>query len=456
MDGNQVTPQLSAKAIREEAVRVGKRFLLSTIRDDWQYPASEQLEDATRVPVGYALRTEGPSDGENEDSGGGYYGSPTTKHNPYKFENPDAVGTKVLERRKRRRQRAEEELKWNEGMANWARQRDAWTQARPDRAKQPRTTSDSTTTVGSKPRHLSDSTDGSISPSSHDSLGRPAPTSSIESIEPDTLPPSSLDQTTALDETQGPWLPIYPPLLPDTNPVRANIRPAAYDHIYSKVVIQALTPSLPIPLTHMTYALVEGWKADGAWPPQPADPTHPPTTTTIGSTAQKKARSVLSAIRIRSRSHHNTPATVAKGVPQRKQAPAHTAPHPPSTTTTIPTTIPTSNPPSPTSVRRSIDTVKRALGLQRDPDSPHSHNSPWSSGGSRRASRAGDFGIDFEDSSQQQLEHEPERENELNVELNRGLLLGRDGYGGGGAAAGASVGGGAVGGSVGRVGASIK
>ena len=382
------------------------------------------------MPVGYALRTEGASDGENDDSGGGYYGSPTTKHNPYKFENPDAVGTKVLERRKRRRQRAEEELKWNDGMANWKRQRDAWTQARPDRAKQPRKPPDPNTVVEAKLRHLSDSTDGSISQSSHDSLGQPAPTSSIESIEPDTILDSHLDDTSTLDETQGPWLPIYPPLLPDTNPVRANIRPAAYDHIYSKVVIQALTPSLPIPLTHMTYALVEGWKADGAWPSQPTDPTHHPTpSTNIGSTAQRKARSVLDAIRRRPRNNTSTAITTTeKSLPQRKPPPPHIAPQQ-SPSITIPTTNP-SSPPIPTSpsVRRSIDTVKRALfGHQRDPDSAHSHSHGWSSGGSRRASRnGGDFGIDFEDSSQQQLEQEPEREGGLNVELNKGLVAGNE------------------------------
>jgi hypothetical protein len=54
--------------------------------------------------------------------------------------------------------------------------------------------------------------------------------------------------------------------------VRDRIRPAAYPIIYSKIVVQGLSPNVPIPLSHMIPALVEGWKSEGNWPPQPSAP----------------------------------------------------------------------------------------------------------------------------------------------------------------------------------------
>jgi hypothetical protein len=52
--------------------------------------------------------------------------------------------------------------------------------------------------------------------------------------------------------------------------MRATITPSIYPSIYSKVVVQALTPTIPINLSDITKALVQGWKADGEWPPKPA------------------------------------------------------------------------------------------------------------------------------------------------------------------------------------------
>ncbi|KAL6240967.1 hypothetical protein RBB50_012062 [Rhinocladiella similis] len=72
------------------------------------------------------------------------------------------------------------------------------------------------------------------------------------------------------DSLDGPWLPIFPPLLPsDHDVLRDRITPKAYATIYSKIVVQGLAPNVPIPLVHMIPALVEGWKAEGNWPPQP-------------------------------------------------------------------------------------------------------------------------------------------------------------------------------------------
>ncbi|KIW14788.1 hypothetical protein PV08_07573 [Exophiala spinifera] len=84
---------------------------------------------------------------------------------------------------------------------------------------------------------------------------------------------SASSETTTNDTStlDGPWLPIFPPLLPsDHDILRDRIAPKAYATIYSKIVVQGLAPNVPIPLVHMIPALVEGWKAEGNWPPQPA------------------------------------------------------------------------------------------------------------------------------------------------------------------------------------------
>ncbi|KAL4893168.1 hypothetical protein BDV59DRAFT_178576 [Aspergillus ambiguus] len=71
-------------------------------------------------------------------------------------------------------------------------------------------------------------------------------------------------------ESEDPLIPVVSSLIPSTNPIRASINPAMYPSIYSKVVIQGLTPTVPINLADVTKAMVQGWKSDGQWPPKPA------------------------------------------------------------------------------------------------------------------------------------------------------------------------------------------
>lgn len=70
--------------------------------------------------------------------------------------------------------------------------------------------------------------------------------------------------------SEEPLIPVAPSLIPASNPIRASITPAMYPSIYSKVVIQGLTPTVPINLADVTKAMVQGWKSDGQWPPKPA------------------------------------------------------------------------------------------------------------------------------------------------------------------------------------------
>lgn len=63
-------------------------------------------------------------------------------------------------------------------------------------------------------------------------------------------------------------IPIPPPLLSPTHPARAAVTPSAYPVIYSRVVTQGITPSVPINLSDVVQALVQGWKDNGDWPPK--------------------------------------------------------------------------------------------------------------------------------------------------------------------------------------------
>lgn len=75
----------------------------------------------------------------------------------------------------------------------------------------------------------------------------------------------------ARNNYEDPFVPVAPSLISDSNPIRAAITPTMYPSIYSKVIVQGLTPTVPINLADVTKAMVQGWKADGQWPPKPAN-----------------------------------------------------------------------------------------------------------------------------------------------------------------------------------------
>ncbi|OBT69584.1 hypothetical protein VE03_00849 [Pseudogymnoascus sp. 23342-1-I1] len=151
------------------------------------------------------------------------------KINPFRFDSPDGVGEALrrsAERRKLRRQRRlQEELAYNEGLRCFTARRNAWTNAR----------------IVRRPR----------------------------------LPPASAGEKPPAD---GEWeeeeaildtlLPIAPPLLPPSTPMRRNITSRAHSTIYDKVVMQSQTPMCPINLQTVVSSCVEGWKRDGEWPPR--------------------------------------------------------------------------------------------------------------------------------------------------------------------------------------------
>ena len=101
------------------------------------------------------------------------------------------------------------------------------------------------------------------------------PDQKVASIMPPGLTTSSVveDQTEkekVEEELDEPLCPVAPPFISNDNPIRATINPSIYPSIYTKVVVQGMTPTVPVNLAHLTKAMVQGWKADGQWPPKPA------------------------------------------------------------------------------------------------------------------------------------------------------------------------------------------
>ncbi|KAJ9661188.1 hypothetical protein H2198_002132 [Neophaeococcomyces mojaviensis] len=273
---------------RPETAQSTKRYVLSVLRDDWEYPTTQAHKGDLKVQreaTSYRLRDESVSEYESSPS-------KSKKEDPYRFDNPDDVGVAIERRKARKRRLLEQEMSWNEGLRIWTMRRDAWTGAVAHKPRQKSNESAPSSGRSKKrwsredrhERTSSDSTGHSLS--SAPSWPQPTPQLAQDSM-------SSIDEpgthANAEDLPDGPYLPIYPPLFPASHTLRARIKPTAYPTIYSKVVIQSLAPNVPIPLNHMINALVEGWKSEGNWPPQPMALEQP-----AGRRKAKKAESAFS------------------------------------------------------------------------------------------------------------------------------------------------------------------
>ncbi|KAI5308716.1 hypothetical protein KEM55_005041, partial [Ascosphaera atra] len=206
----------------------------------------------------------------------------------------------VAERRQRRRKAELQEMQWNEGLRLWSDRRDAWTGAKlrhqvnkaetdesqaPDEAlevvppkeeqpkanastieEQGRTLSPSQQIPFSSPHPPPQATDISVMDEPANASEPAQQQTNLPSNDAGIYPVSSstADQEGSQDE---PVVPIMRPYLPKSNVLVAAIKPSTYSSIYSKCVLQSLTPSVPINLADMTKAIVEGWKRNGEWPP---------------------------------------------------------------------------------------------------------------------------------------------------------------------------------------------
>jgi len=309
---------------KQQEIREARRLLKEQIRNDWDYPPlpayrapsrpgqeeNDNQPDDEPTVAGFRFSpgrrgegVDGPvsevqgwrsweysteSDLDDEDE----LQSPTSTggaKSMYKFEGPDSVGVHIsdrrLARRRKRQKILEEEMIWNDGLAHWVRRRDAWCGARtvtqvkglenqdhqPEDGEAELSNSDSATSslrssVSSKTQHSArEPTSAVTTPDLVPPTGQPAPP-------PPPPPPATATASSAVAPPRSELLiPVMATILPD-HPVRRRITPMMYAEIYSKIIIQSRTPSIPINLLTLVSALVQGWKDDGEWPPKATAP----------------------------------------------------------------------------------------------------------------------------------------------------------------------------------------
>ncbi|KAF4552734.1 Hypothetical protein D9617_9g025240 [Elsinoe fawcettii] len=299
-----------------EASREARRMLASKVKNDWDYAPLPEWRTQTRhpldppqrvtsvnendsgldmptsaweeqnpaaldfEPVSWKERDYSSATSTDEVSGAEYLDfeddRPKRKHK-WPFDSADSVGDAIaLRKENKKRKRAailEEEMAWNTGLAHFIARRDAWTCARqPNQIPHP----PPSTIAEPRPSHrrsrLSISSRGASSRASAESSTRSitsthTPDPEHQSPSPSTPASTPPPPTEPLPSTLTILIPMPPPLLPD-HPIRAKIGSSAYPEIYSKIILQSRTPTVPINLVHITKSLVRGWIDEGNWPPK--------------------------------------------------------------------------------------------------------------------------------------------------------------------------------------------
>lgn len=280
---------------QQAEIREARRMLQGRVRTDWNYPALPQyqeskppLQDEESKVAGFKFHTpradehfeplewrerdyaSSDADSEEDDNeiaavrAGSeksvFSGTQKAKDIASMAED---ISNRRLARKRKRKELLEEEMQWNDGLSHWTMQRDAWCVAKTAeqvrefesrQGEEVKTDSASTSaSVGSTPR-TSTSSASAQAASTSTSATSPDANTSVAGMS--VAPPSHM------------LVPVMPKILPH-HPIRKKISPAMYPEIYSKIIVQARTPSVPINLSVMIWALVQGWIDDGEWPPKP-------------------------------------------------------------------------------------------------------------------------------------------------------------------------------------------
>nr|OQO16057.1 hypothetical protein B0A51_17697 [Rachicladosporium sp. CCFEE 5018] len=279
----------SRSAEQQEEIRDARRLIKEKVRVDWEYPTLPAYRssgsDAISTTVG-GFRLRASSDGrrgpvsaealqwrerdyssdekEDEVASVGSMGSKSSKGSKrqiFKFEGPDSVGTEMAARKAVKRRRRDEvlqtEMTWNNGLEHWIARRHAWCGAVISRegSRQPQE-------EGPDMESTSESAESTPRSSTSSS---PPHSSSTGGTSPLPIERLILVRT---NEATTTLVPVMPLILPN-HPVRRRLSPAVYPEIYSKIIQQSRTPSVPVNLQVMIEAAVRGWKDDGEWPPKP-------------------------------------------------------------------------------------------------------------------------------------------------------------------------------------------
>ncbi|KAG8531150.1 uncharacterized protein KY384_004508 [Bacidia gigantensis] len=238
----------SEKKANEAIVRAAKAEIRNKLREDWEFPLPVECPTL-------CFKVEEVEWVEREaDDASSHLASPSENIDPLEFRNPNPFDL-GLAGKDCKGSTMGTEAQSNPGLQHFLLRRDAWTGARHRRPPSPLTDSTS-------PRHPHMNNVAMGSPTSTTSSGSPSSSSTL-------CPPTSPSSTETLNPPEADVLiPIGPPTLPSTHPIRASVTSATYPSLYSKIAIQGLAPTIPINLKDMTQALVAGWQKDGEWPPK--------------------------------------------------------------------------------------------------------------------------------------------------------------------------------------------
>ena len=178
-------------------------------------------------------------------------GKTSTHTDPFRFENPDSVGEvlkRKVERKKMRRQkRFVGELKENEGLRCFTVRRNVWTGAKI--VRRPVTSRPATARTDGP-----ESTEGGVAGNGDHQASEIKGENGVNGKEEN-------DQWD--DVILNTYIPIPPPLLPPSTPMRKAITPRNHTTIYDKIILGGQTPLCPINLQTVISSCVEGWKRDG-------------------------------------------------------------------------------------------------------------------------------------------------------------------------------------------------
>lgn len=235
--------------------QLAKREILANVRTDWTWPPSSSPADVPSISrltatTQYRARDSDSDSPPSPSQPSSNFALVKSVINPYKYDNPDSLGLSMQVRRRKRYRQLRKEMDWNDGLATFIQRRDAWAGARVFPQNQ------DTDPVPLEKGHVNGTapitatmplSTASSPPSSRSSSRSSSPTTPLESV---------------------PMVPLPPPLLSPTHPARVAVTPSAYPVIYSRVVTQGVSPGVPINLSDMVQALVQGWKENGDWPPK--------------------------------------------------------------------------------------------------------------------------------------------------------------------------------------------
>ena len=262
---------INAAVKSQKAAQLAKQELLSKVREDWVWPPiaeSPCLRQALNLPT-ESSAWQARKDGFETDL------SPeeALKINPYQYESADAVKVPLTvarskeSKKRKRREMLWEEMGWNEGLRCFVERRNLWCGARECQSDSP---------VGLRGENNSNVRSANeVGPSERDVLSKrnaiDGPSDPMKGFKADTFGRDDASSSVPLaleNPLNRTLVPLAPPIFQPDNVVRASITPATYPSIYSKIVIQGLTPTVPINLHDIVGALVKGWKDNDEWPPK--------------------------------------------------------------------------------------------------------------------------------------------------------------------------------------------